>query len=337
MPPSRDANRTRTVFIGNISFEASEEELHTLFGSVGPVVNLRLVVDRDTGKRKGFGFVEYADQETALSAVRNLNELDLHGRQLRVNIAEQDTKTTNAEASLSKKRKGGPPGAGGPPWDGAAGGGYGGGGGDPRSAPGGGGAFADPRQAAHAAIFPDLPETYLPPTTDPIASYVEKLGRHQMFELALQAKHFTMSQPDEAASLLANNPPAIAALHLVIDRLAGPHWPPPLPEFSGPLTRDYRVLSIEQPREAGAGAVPVLASAAGGSGFAAEVVATAAAPPTAPSAGGQSFPPALEAAAAAMGVPTAVLHDQITQLTPEAMLALPPEQQQQVRELQQML
>ena len=58
------------------------------------MINLRLVVDRDTGKRKGFGFVEYADQETALSAVRNLNELDLQGRTLRVNIAEQDTKTS---------------------------------------------------------------------------------------------------------------------------------------------------------------------------------------------------------------------------------------------------
>ena len=102
MPPS---NRTRTVFIGNISFESTEEELRHLFASVGPVVNLRLVVDRDTGKRKGFGFAEYADQETALSAVRNLNELDFRGRQLRVNIAEQDTKTTNAESAQMGNRK----------------------------------------------------------------------------------------------------------------------------------------------------------------------------------------------------------------------------------------
>ena len=101
MPPS---NRTRTVFIGNISFDATEEELRELFSSVGPLVNLRLVVDRDTGKRKGFGFVEYGDQETAFSAVRNLNERELHGRALRVNIAEQDTKTSNAESAQMGSR-----------------------------------------------------------------------------------------------------------------------------------------------------------------------------------------------------------------------------------------
>ena len=82
------ANRHKTVFVGNISYEATEEEIRSLFQQVGLIANLRLVSDRDTGKRKGFGFIEFVDRESALSAVRNLNECDLYGRPLRVNLAE---------------------------------------------------------------------------------------------------------------------------------------------------------------------------------------------------------------------------------------------------------
>ena len=79
MPPS-GSNRTRTVFIGNISFDASEEELRALFSSVGPVLNLRLVVDRDTGKRKGFGFATMPSRtdERWSAALRVPAELGRH-------------------------------------------------------------------------------------------------------------------------------------------------------------------------------------------------------------------------------------------------------------------
>ena len=94
------SNKNRTVFIGNIAFDAQEEELRQLFQQVGPISNLRIVVDRETGKRKGFGFVEYSDQETALAAVRNLDNSEVKGRTLRVNIAEQDTKSSSDQASM---------------------------------------------------------------------------------------------------------------------------------------------------------------------------------------------------------------------------------------------
>ena len=105
-------NRQRTCFIGNISFDATEEELRTLMSQAGTVVNLRLVVDRDTGKRKGFAFLEYSDPETAQRAVAQLNGLDFYGRTLRVSIAEQDTKHAGDGPTHAKKRKGaGAPGA----------------------------------------------------------------------------------------------------------------------------------------------------------------------------------------------------------------------------------
>ena len=183
--------------MSNISFSATEEDLRNLFAQVGQVVSLRLVSDRETGKRKGFGFVEYSDQEAALSAVRNLNELEFHGRALRVNAAEQDTKNpglggagTGGDAAGSRKRKGGA-GA-----DGAA--------------------MPMPGNGSAPPMLPPL---------DPVSAYVERLGREHMFELALQAKNFTATQPTEAAHLFTSSPQLFSALHLVIDRLAGPHFP----------------------------------------------------------------------------------------------------------------
>lgn len=71
---------SRSVFVGNIPYEATEEQLQEIFSQVGPVMSFRLVFDRDTGKPKGYGFVEYRDSQTALSAMRNLNGYEIHAR-----------------------------------------------------------------------------------------------------------------------------------------------------------------------------------------------------------------------------------------------------------------
>lgn len=96
------------ILVGNIPYEATEEKLKDIFGEVGQVLsfkwvltlipyfllkllkqplNCRLVFDRETGKPKGYGFCEYRDQETALSAMRNLNGYEIGGRNLRVDNA----------------------------------------------------------------------------------------------------------------------------------------------------------------------------------------------------------------------------------------------------------
>ena len=88
----REANEKslRSVFVGNIPYEATEESLKDIFAQVGPVLSFRLVYDRDTGKPKGYGFCEYQDQETAKSAMRNLSGYELNGRSLRVDTATSD-------------------------------------------------------------------------------------------------------------------------------------------------------------------------------------------------------------------------------------------------------
>ncbi|KAJ7969740.1 cleavage stimulating factor 64 [Quillaja saponaria] len=80
----------RCVFVGNIPYDATEERLIEICQEVGPVVSFRLVIDRETGKPKGYGFCEYKDEETALSARRNLQGYEINGRQLRVDFAEND-------------------------------------------------------------------------------------------------------------------------------------------------------------------------------------------------------------------------------------------------------
>ena len=81
-------NSSKSVFVGNLPYDATEEQLTTLMSEVGPVINVRIVHDQDTGKPKGYAFCEYADAATALSAMRNLNGREWHGRTLRVDRAE---------------------------------------------------------------------------------------------------------------------------------------------------------------------------------------------------------------------------------------------------------
>eukprot|EP01128_Nolandella_sp_AFSM9_P002053 TRINITY_DN12447_c0_g1_i1.p1 TRINITY_DN12447_c0_g1~~TRINITY_DN12447_c0_g1_i1.p1 ORF type:complete len:276 (+),score=62.84 TRINITY_DN12447_c0_g1_i1:29-829(+) len=94
--------RARSVFVGNIPYDAHEEALIDIFKEVGPVVSFRLVFDKETGKPKGFGFCEYRDKQTALSAQRNLNGRDFNGRQLRVGFADNDSNKNNDAGDSTK-------------------------------------------------------------------------------------------------------------------------------------------------------------------------------------------------------------------------------------------
>lgn len=93
----------RSVFVGNIPYEATDEEIKDIFGQAGPVLSFRLVYDRESGKPKGYGFCEYKDQETAQSAMRNLNGTELHGRQLRVDSAASQKGANDDPAAMMKE------------------------------------------------------------------------------------------------------------------------------------------------------------------------------------------------------------------------------------------
>ncbi|KAG0049362.1 hypothetical protein BGZ83_005847 [Gryganskiella cystojenkinii] len=81
---------SKVVFVGNIPYEQTEEQLIEIFSEVGPVVSFRLVFERETAKPRGYGFCEFQDERTAASAVRNLNGREIGNRSLKVDFAESD-------------------------------------------------------------------------------------------------------------------------------------------------------------------------------------------------------------------------------------------------------
>ncbi|HJN84809.1 RNA-binding protein [Candidatus Uhrbacteria bacterium] len=76
------------LFVGNISWDASEEDLQTLFAAYGEVVSARIVMDKFSGRSRGFGFVEMSNDDEAQAAIEALNETDFMGRPVIVNVAK---------------------------------------------------------------------------------------------------------------------------------------------------------------------------------------------------------------------------------------------------------
>ena len=102
------------IFVGNLSFSTTQDDLHQAFSNYGSVERVNIVTDRDTGQARGFAFVEMMDRSAAEAAISALNGRDLNGRTINVNEAR-------------------------PKPQGGGGGGYGGGGGGGGGRGGGGG------------------------------------------------------------------------------------------------------------------------------------------------------------------------------------------------------
>ncbi len=82
-----DRKPGRVIYIGSIPYDQTEEQISDIASSVGPIARLKLIFDKDTGKSKGYAFVEYHDSETAASAVRNLNNYQIGNRTLKVDFS----------------------------------------------------------------------------------------------------------------------------------------------------------------------------------------------------------------------------------------------------------
>jgi cleavage stimulation factor subunit 2 len=82
-----------SVFVGNIPYDATEDELIQFFEKVGPVISFRLLRDKESQRSKGFGFCEFREKEYVQSAIRNLHNAEFKGRTLRVNHAFYDTES----------------------------------------------------------------------------------------------------------------------------------------------------------------------------------------------------------------------------------------------------
>lgn len=79
---------SKTLYVGNVSWGVTEEKVRELFGQYGPVLSVRWITDRETGRFRGFCFVEM-DDENADKAIVGLNDFECDGRTLRVNEAEE--------------------------------------------------------------------------------------------------------------------------------------------------------------------------------------------------------------------------------------------------------
>lgn len=75
------------LYVGNLSFDTDESTLRQFFSDYGPVSSVRIITDRETGRSRGFGFVELDDASAALKAVTELNGSELDGRTLTINEA----------------------------------------------------------------------------------------------------------------------------------------------------------------------------------------------------------------------------------------------------------
>src|SRR5687768_9805270 len=77
------------LYVGNLSFSTTEEALKEAFSEFGEIVDVKLMIERETGRSRGFGFVELATSDAAKAAIEQMNGAVLDGRSLRVNEAEE--------------------------------------------------------------------------------------------------------------------------------------------------------------------------------------------------------------------------------------------------------
>jgi RNA recognition motif-containing protein len=131
------------VYVGNLPFSFTPQDLEALFGPFGPVRSAEVIMDRVTGRSRGFGFVEMESAQATQEAIAGLNEKDVEGRALTVNEARERTpRASGAGGGGSRGGYGGGGGGGGRGYGGGGGGGgrgYGGGGGGYGGGGGGGG------------------------------------------------------------------------------------------------------------------------------------------------------------------------------------------------------
>src|SRR3954467_2201569 len=79
------------LYVGNLSFNTSNQDLNELFGAIGPVESSNIIEDRETGRSRGFGFVEMSSQSAGEKAIAELNGKEVDGRALKVNEAKPQT------------------------------------------------------------------------------------------------------------------------------------------------------------------------------------------------------------------------------------------------------
>lgn len=200
-----------TVFVGNISYDTTEEELRDVFSQVGTVVSFRLLYDASTGRAKGYGFCEYEDKETAMSARRNLNGTVVHNRPLRVDQTDSDKPFANANG-MNASGNNNPGGGGGAAPSGAspagtsAHDGAGAGGSGSASNPGAGGGTSQTQVGGSAAMLNSAAGPTLPPALASANPSLAFLTLPEIHQTMVYLKRAVVAHPNEMRELLTANP-----------------------------------------------------------------------------------------------------------------------------------
>jgi cold-inducible RNA-binding protein len=116
LPQSKGENEEMEtkIYVGNLSYDTTEDDLRTLFAQAGTVTSVALIKDRDTGQSKGFAFVEMSNQSEAEKAIQTFNGYTLGNRALKVNLARPREERGFGGGGYGDRRGGGGYGRGGP-------------------------------------------------------------------------------------------------------------------------------------------------------------------------------------------------------------------------------
>ena len=90
------------IYVANLNFKLNEEALKEIFEEYGTVSSVKIITDRNSGRSKGFGFIEMPNEDEGQNAINELNNYELDGRKLVVNIARPKTENTRPRQRFNK-------------------------------------------------------------------------------------------------------------------------------------------------------------------------------------------------------------------------------------------
>mmetsp|Transcript_24568 Transcript_24568/g.28081 ORF Transcript_24568/g.28081 Transcript_24568/m.28081 type:complete len:372 (-) Transcript_24568:76-1191(-) len=168
------------IFVGNLAFNTTEEQLHQTFSDIGRVIKVRMVTDVETGKPRGFAFVEFEDPQAALSAIRNMNEYELNGRRLRVNFSN----SSHLEALAGKL-----------------------------------GMDLSQHQTQRSSTSSTNVTNNSSAGTNAVADSLKSMSKGEMYDIVAKMKEIADRDPDEARRLLAGHPQLPEAMLFIMSKL----------------------------------------------------------------------------------------------------------------------
>lgn len=95
---------SKKIYVGNMTYNTDEAALRDLFSTFGEVASAKVIIDQFSGKSKGFGFVEMANEQDAMKAINELNGKDFNGRNIKVNEAEDKPRREGNRGNFNRNR-----------------------------------------------------------------------------------------------------------------------------------------------------------------------------------------------------------------------------------------